>query len=842
MAMNQKNESARFAGSILLAFAMAMTGTSWVATQYFASAVGYADGLGEFIMAFGGGIRLYQPFSWWFWNLQWINERGVIADHLFRVHIIVVTGAILSVVLGMFMAYRRSLRRQNTDDLKGTARWATEADIQRMKLMSFENRTGALFFRKIQRYVATGVYIGAFLTKGGLKVLRYNDPAHLLCYAPTRSGKGVGLVLPTLLSYPQSTFANDIKGENYELSSGFRHSAGTLVMRFDPTSVVQKSIDGKTRWTGGVRWNVIDEIRLFTEFDVMDAQNIAAAIADPKGDGMDDHWVSTSYELLVGVILHVAYVERLKSLAGVAVFLADPTFTDPEQMYNDMLNAEHDPDGVMGWEDSAGRATKTHPAVAISARAMLNKEEKERNSVLSTAKTRLSLYTEPIVARNIAKSDFRIRDLMNHEKAVSFYLVVPPSDKERLRPLLRLFVTFMLRSLTSKMEFMDGESVKDYRHRLLLLIDELPSLKKLEQLQDALSYMAGYGITAYLFVQDTIQLEDVYGDKETISAGCQLQIAFAPNTLETATKISKKTGVSTRKKQSVSYSGNRMGSMLGQMSLSEEEVERNLLTEDEVTRLPRDELLIFNTGHPPIRGQKLFYYKMPEFKRRASMPTPCRIEMTYSDDADKLHGNWFMALCERIQKSNNFALTINCYSDYPPVRVLVKQETIAGETLLEIEYQLREKNGAPVQRALTIDDLKLTLAPIGDVSQFDPNEAYEVHFSVADITPYTGFSQAGFYRDMSIYERDVRRQVKDFFYKLEEKEGKPIDLRFEKIEAGGKYSGFVMMETEKYIVLQKNRDADRDLISLHRKEKLDRHPALNAFVQIRYTGKKGAVQ
>ncbi|RWA57415.1 hypothetical protein AU476_40835 [Cupriavidus sp. UYMSc13B] len=105
------------------------------------------------------------------------------------------------------------------------------------------------------------------------------------------------------------------------------------------------------------------------------------------------------------------------------------------------------------------------------------------------------------------------------------------------------------------MEFADGETLRSYRHRLLLVIDELAALGKLTQLQDGLGYLAGYGITAFLFLQDKIQLEDIYGDKQTIFAGCQVRLACAPNTLETAKDISAMTGVTTVKRQTVNYSG-----------------------------------------------------------------------------------------------------------------------------------------------------------------------------------------------------------------------------------------------------------------------------------------------
>ena len=837
MPENQRNQSVRFAMSIIINFIMCMIIASWIATQYFASLVGYQPGLGEAVYHFGDGKKVYQPFSWWLWNYQWMNAHGPLQDYITRMQFVLVGGAIISVVIAIFLSYRRSLKGELPEDLHGTARFAEARDVEKMNLISHERTAGSMLWRKTIRYRAMGVYIGAFPIKDCMKVMRYNEAAHVLCFAPTRSGKGVGLVLPTLLSYPHSTATNDFKGENFELSSGFRHTAGSLVIRFDPTALDQKSIDGESRYNVAACWNVLDEIRAFTDYDVMDAQNIAAAIADPDGDGLDDHWVSTSYELLTGIILHVLYYERDKSLTGVATYLADPSFTDPEQMYNRMLEACHDPDEKMAWLDSCGKPTKTHPTVAISARAMLNKEERERNSVLSTAKTKLGLYTEPIVARNISRSDFRIHDLMNHDKPVSLYLVVPPSDKDRLRPLIRMFFTYLLRRLTASMAFEDGSSAKNYRHRLLLLIDELASLKKLEQLQDGLAYIAGYGITAYLFVQDIIQLKEAYGDKETISAGCQLRVAFAPNTVETAETLSAMTGITTRKRQNVSYSGSRISSMLGQMSISEELVERPLLTPDEVMRLPRDEMLVFNAGHPVIRAKKLYYYKMPAFLQRARITSPSRISMTWRDDKGAVCGSWFMVQCERINNSMEFHVTINCYAEFPPVQVLVKQEHLAREEVLVLNYELVDETNKVIDRPLTIDDLRFRIRPVEHVKNFDPLEAYEVHFMVKDPSIYPDLSHAGFFRDLSVHERIARKTVKDHFHKLEAKNGEAIQLTIDKVDPNSQHTGTVLMQTAHYIVLQKGKDR----VSLHRKLKLTSVPSIHTQVTIRYEGKKGQV-
>lgn len=835
----QRNQSVRFGGQIIVLFCLGILVTLSVATQYFAWAVQYQDGLGEPVFHFGPAGKFYLPFACVDWAIQWSGATGLLGTYLSRMLLIVCAGIVFSTAAGFYLYYRRSLRSESHDELHGSARWATERDVKKMGLISYDAAEGPPWRRRVRKHRATGPYLGLLDTSKGRQALRYSDPAHLLCFAPSRSGKGVGPVITTLLSYPQSTATNDIKGENFELTSGFRHGAGTLVIRFDPTALDQKSIDGKTRYNVAASWNGLDEIRAFTDYDVMDSQNLSQAIADPDGEGMDDHWVSTSYEFLTGLILHVKYYERDKSLTGVSTYMADPSFTDPEQMFLRMMNSEHDPNGVMGWTDSSGAPTKTHPQVAIAARAMLNKEEKERNSVLSTAKTKLSLYTEPIVARNTARSDFCVSDLMNHDKPVSLYIVVPPSDKERLRPLVRLFITFMLRRLTASMAFEDGQGVKDYRHRLLLLVDELASLRKLDQLQDGLSYIAGYGITAFLFVQDTIQLKEAYGDKETITAGCQLRLAYAPNTIETAKDISTMTGERTVKRQNVSYSGSRLSAMLGQMNISEEFVERPLLTPGEVQSLPRDEMLIFNSGHPPLRARKIKYFEMPEFARRAKIASPSRVAMTFKGDTGGIVSKWFMVHCERPASGNDLRVTINTYSDFPPVRLIIKQEHVEREVVMEVPYDLLDAQGAPVNRELTTDDLVFTAKPSGSVADLDLTEAFEVHFMVVDPSPYQHFSQTGFFRDISVHERTARRKTRDFFHVLEAQEGKPIEPTIERAAVDGKYRGVAIIETDYYVILQK--ESDRTQVSVHRKSKLDRVVKVGEKVSVRYTGKKGAV-
>src|SRR2546425_9421686 len=158
-------------------------------------------------------------------------------------------------------------------------------------------------------------------------------------------------------------------------------------------------------------------------------------------------------------------------------------------------------------------------------------------------------------------SDFAIQDLVNHERPISLYLVVPNSDRRRLAPLMRLIFTTIIHRLTERMVF-NGGTQQANRHKLLFLIDEFPSLKRMEVFADALSYMAGYGLKAYLITQDIRQIVDEYGPNESIVSNCHVRVAYAPNQYDTAELLSKMTGTRTLQKASFNFSGSRMSPLL----------------------------------------------------------------------------------------------------------------------------------------------------------------------------------------------------------------------------------------------------------------------------------------
>ena len=620
-------------------------------TQWFAAQYQYDPNLGPSLWR-GYGIALYTPTDWLSWGLRLAD----VPQLKYNVNVMLIVGlssTILAIGFGIFVSHMLSRYSDGMDGLHGTAHFAERDDVDKTGFINarghkaagvivgsvmlgkwgkvihpnhkdFSRRYKPVYirgtwrelFRKIPK--RDGNKRPMFAVKKSvvksIELLRDGGNTHLFAFCPTRSGKGVGMVLPTLLTWPNSVMVNDPKGEAYALTAGFRQSAGQDIIKFEPAC---------TNGTGA-RWNPLDEIRINTLYDVADAQMIMSMACDPKGEGLDDYFDKAGYEFLTAVALHVRYSGRDGSLAGAAGFLGDPNWDNDAQMYNDMLNAIHDPEGQMNWKDSRGKPTKTHPMIANSAKTMLNKEDKDRSGVLSTAKSLLSLYLDPIVARNTCCSDFLVRDLMTGKKPVSLYYVVSPADMERLVPLTRLFYALFIRRNAADMDFKDGRSVANYTFPLLMIIDEAASLRKLPILQEALGYVAGYGIRMFFLVQDITQVEELYGDKQSFDSGAETRIVYAPNKIETAEKLARMSGKTTITEENASNSRDLIGIKAGSVSMSTSKTARDLLTADEFMVLHDQDMVIFVKGQPPIYGRKAFYYENTTLLARASIQAPAK--------------------------------------------------------------------------------------------------------------------------------------------------------------------------------------------------------------------------
>lgn len=610
----------------LVGFA-AMTVANVAATQYVAHSFHNDPALGQ-PAARIAGVLIYQPLQWIVWIFKfWHFDTPAVRNPLSVGMSIAILGSVLGVLLALIMnVFRNRTLHNDTEDLHGSARFANESDVRATGMLDSQD----------------GVYVGGWTNerKGLLQYLKHDGPEHILAFAPTRSGKGVSLVIPTLLTWHESAIIYDIKGENWHLTSGFRAHAGHVCWKFAP---IEES---------GIRFNPLEEIRVFTNRDVSDAQNLAQAltyIAKEAGVTENDYWLDSACSLLTGLILHVCYAAkreyRVATFADLRralnpILKADETdeaarsIEENQLRYRDHLTLirdwNHDPDTRLKWRDPDGNVTSNHPAVAENIQKMLNRPDREFGSVQGTASKALNLYADPLVSRSIETSDFHIDDLVNFEQPVSLYLVVPPSDQLRLKPLVTLMFTMIVNRLTEKS--ITSKQSRN-KHRLLFMIDEFPTLGNMKIFASAMPTMAGYGLKAYLIAQDVRQIVEAYGEQESIISNCHVRCAFTPNNHETAELLSDMTGVATVPRAAISYSGTRSRTAMTNVSQAVDYVERPLLTPDEIERLPAavkqgrgayqkivkpGAMLIFVSGHYPILGTQMLYFFDPELLRRVN--------------------------------------------------------------------------------------------------------------------------------------------------------------------------------------------------------------------------------
>ncbi|EKN5158630.1 conjugal transfer protein TraG [Yersinia enterocolitica] len=569
-------------GQIAAVFGIVIAGV-WGATQWTAAALGYQLRLGSPWFDFHG-TPVYYPwklFEWWFffdaYAPQVFDTGGMIAA----------SSGLLAVALAIAMSVWRS-RQARKVTTYGSARWADAADIRKAGLTQ---------------------PAGVFLGQHDGHYLRHEGPEHVLTFAPTRSGKGVGLVVPTLLSWPASAVIHDIKGENWQITAGWR-SRFSHCLLFNPTDA------------SSAAYNPLLEVRRGAH-EVRDVQNIADILVDPEGAlEKRNHWEKTSHALLVGAILHVLYAGEDKTLRGVANFLSDPA-SPFELTLHRMMTTKHLGDAQ-------------HPVVASAAREVLNKSDNERSGVLSTAMSFLGLYRDPTVAEVTSRCDWRIADLIAAEHPVSLYLVVPPSDISRTKPLIRLILNQIGRRLT---ESLDGSDGIQRRHKLLLMLDEFPALGRLDFFETALAFMAGYGIRSFLIAQSLNQIDKAYGQNHSILDNCHVRVTFATNDERTAKRISETLGTATELRAQRNYAGHRLAPWLGHLMVSRQETARPLLTPGEVMQLPPDESVVMVSSVAPIKAKKLRYFADANFKQRV-IPPPAVAAGRYADVPPARPDDW----------------------------------------------------------------------------------------------------------------------------------------------------------------------------------------------------------
>ncbi len=539
------------------------------ASSFIAGVFDHQALLGDPLMNIGG-VRLYAPWKVLEWSARW----GEAFPRPFAIAEFILVAGFLAASLVIALLMRRDAAMKPF----ALGAWGDFNDA----------KACALFAPS-----------GAVLGKLDGEILCFDGAEHQLLIGASRSGKGRGHVVPTLLAWPHSALVLDIKGEladgderhDFPGAAGFRETLGP-VLRFAPTRQDSHC------------FNPLLEVRRGAN-EVRDVQNIVEILVDPAGDARhQDFWDRSAKHVLVGVILHVLYAEPLerKTLAVVREKLRDLDATAQT-----MKSVYHRIGPISG-------APEVHPEVLHAAESFLAGEERMQSGIKATAESFFGIFADEIVAAKTARSDFRIGDLMCGERPVTLFLQPPPSDALRLVPLMRLLINQFARGLMEH-QTRDAEG-REKQHRLLLLLDEFPLLGRMPFFEVMMGAMAGYGLKASLVCQSLHHITKAYGRENVILDNCHIVTAFAAADDDTSERLSRMAGEVWEMRESHSHRRPRplLGWAHGTTTVREER--RPLITPAQVRALAGDEQLIFVSGAKPIKAKKLRFDEEGVFTRR----------------------------------------------------------------------------------------------------------------------------------------------------------------------------------------------------------------------------------
>jgi len=575
----------------------------WIGTQRFCYLVGYDPGWVGYpfhvIRLFNDKfvLPLYNPFLIFYWALMYFKRTEI---HYTLNHGFKLTGWISFSAVMFYFLIEFVLMKYLAQNIFGTARWGNKRDLEKAGLLQNKGGMviGQLFDADVfSEYDQTKQSIILHLEKPSQKIIQcgiYNTMAS----APTRSGKGVSSVMPTLLSYSGSVIVLDFKGESFKYTSGFRKKFGK-VYKWNPTG------------DDGHHFNPLMEIRP-GEDAFSDANLIADILTTPKeggGNATSEHFQVGAKDFLTALILHCRFSSwKDKSLPGCRKFLSQSDPTDPDNknyIYDLMINSDHGDELI-------------HQAVIEGTMAQRNRPKDEGGSMLSTVNNALAVFADPKIARNTWNSEFYIDEFQETNVPISLYLTIQYNDVARIAPLIRLFITLFSRKFTG------GETdanARKFKVPILFILDEFDKLGRMDELEMNMGIHNGFGIHYFLIFQSLNQLNKIYTKEHSFLAHARNIIIYAPgNDTDTAELVSKICGKESISRTNISYSGGKAQVGYSNKNISAQDQERNLINADEVLKLPNDQLILLCQGLPPYMGKKNVYYEDPVFKSRLFPP------------------------------------------------------------------------------------------------------------------------------------------------------------------------------------------------------------------------------
>ena len=581
---------------------------------------------------------VYAPFELVRWS-QWFTENGLLD---MRQEALVVFGGVWAfLAVGLIAAAKPGHRK--TSGAHGSAEWGTGEELKR----------------------PDGFILGRDQVEGGL--LRWKTDGHLLTVARTRSGKGVGSIIPNLLDYEGPVVVTDPKGENFEVCSDHRKSFDQDVVALDPFGLVveEASVATKGASTRRATLNVLADVPNRTGPAVEAADLTADMLVISDGAGANasfweneaQAWLSAltlytiaeyhngflvpgNYGLIeaveeggiidvaTGEFITVGYsVDRHNTemepivgghARGDGAFTA-PTTTNAGSLVRvwDLISLS--PEGT----SNLIAAMKARPdyggRIAAAAWRFEQKAEKERSGVVSTAQGQIKFLNSPEIAEVLSNTEAKVNLQGLIKGDLSIFIILPAAKLDTLSRWQRLVVAYALKTIT--------DSPIRPAKRVLFVLDEFANLQRMNPVMQAVSLLAGFGASLWIFLQDLSQLESLYGKgHETFIANADVFQVFGTADVKTAEYASKRAGDTTvwAETESTTRGSSKKGGGTRNRSRNTSEKGRRLITPDEVLTDRGNRQLLFIAGERPVMAGKIRYYQDPEFKGKYAAPVKTR--------------------------------------------------------------------------------------------------------------------------------------------------------------------------------------------------------------------------
>lgn len=436
--------------------------------------------------------------------------------------------------------------------------------------------------------IIVGKYQGQYLT--------FKGQQFVILAAPTRSQKGVAIVIPNLLNFAGSVVVLDIKLENFKLTSGFRRKHGQKVFLFNPFAE-----DGRTH-----RWNPLDGISRNRNFRVGDVLAVGQALY-PSDNPKEAFWNDQARNLFLGLTLYLLETPELPCTLGELLRQS----SGKGMPLKDYLQ------GIMAERSNGDNALSDECLDALN--RFCSTSENTMASILATFNAPLTIFANPIVDAATSASDFDITAI--RKELMSVYIGIQPNRLADASLLINLFFSQLV-NLNTKELPQDNPALK---HQCLLLLDEFTAIGKVGIIAKAVSYIAGYNLRLLPIIQSISQLESVYGEKDTRTfvTNHALQIIYPPREQKDANEYSEMLGYFTEKSVSTGISRPRAwGGNNGSSSENVSDQKRALLLPQELKELGQDKEIILLENTKPILCDKARYYDDPTFIDRLKSVSP----------------------------------------------------------------------------------------------------------------------------------------------------------------------------------------------------------------------------